>query len=106
MIINLDYHVWTFVRTKFQDGNFLVMKSFVASICLRTFLCNCSFGVMEDEDKSTYDYKFTNALMISLANIRRNLQVWTKLNIQSRNKVINKLTVKLDTPYVHFFCPV
>ena len=51
---------------------------------------------MEDEDKSTYDYKFTNALMISLANIRRNLQVWTKLNIQSMNKVINKVTVKLD----------
>ena len=28
------------------------MKSFVASICLRTFICNRSFGVIEDEDKS------------------------------------------------------
>ena len=28
------------------------MKSFVASICLRIFICNRSFGVIEDEDKS------------------------------------------------------
>ena len=92
------------MRTKVEDGNFLVMKSFVASICLRTFICNRSFGVIEDEDKSllltqlhcTHLQIWSNALMISLANIRRNLQVWTKLNIQSRNKVINKLTVKLD----------
>ena len=48
----MDYHVWTFVKAKFQDGNFFVMKSFVASICLTTFICNHSFGVIEDEDKS------------------------------------------------------
>ena len=54
------------------------MKSFVASICLRTFICNRSFGVIEDEDKSflftqsTSPYTFTNfGQMIGWANIRK-----------------------------------
>ena len=45
------------MNAKFQDGNFFVKKSFVASICLTPFICNRSFGVnvialIEDEDKS------------------------------------------------------
>ena len=46
--------------------NFFVMKRFVACICLRTFICNRSFGVTEDEEKkflftqSTSLYTFTN----------------------------------------------
>ena len=42
------------------------MKRFVACICLRTFICNRSFGVTEDEEKkflftqSTSLYTFTN----------------------------------------------
>ena len=69
------------------------MKRFVASICLRTFICNHSFGVIEDEDKSllftrsTSLYTFTNfGQMIGWANIRINLQVWTKLNIIGTNR--------------------
>ena len=64
------------------------MKRFVASICLRTFIRNHSFGLTEDEDKSllftrpTSLYTFTNfGQMIGLANIRKNLQVCTKLKI-------------------------
>ena len=40
------------MKDKFQDGNFFVMKTFFASICLRTFICNHSFGVIEDDDRS------------------------------------------------------
>ena len=65
MIITRGLSCLDFVKAKFQDGNFFVMKSFVASICLTTFICNHSFGVIEDERQkfvvhSTSLYTFIN----------------------------------------------
>ena len=51
-------------------------------------------------------YKFwSNELTISRANIRKNLQVWTKLNIQLRNKAIDKFTMKLANIQSLFLAP-
>ena len=50
--------------------------------------CSLNFNVHTDKFLS-------NELTISQANIRKNLLVSAELNIQLRNKVINKLTMKL-----------
>lgn len=91
------------MKAKFQDGNFLVMKSFVASICLRIFICNRSFGVIEDEDKSlllTQLHCTDLQILVKCtyeqsSEYKKKFTSSDKLNIQLRNKVINKLTVKL-----------
>ena len=85
----MDYHVWTFVKDKFQDGNFFVMKSFVASICLTTFICNHSFGVIEDEDKSLL---FTQLHCM-------HLQILVKCTYDQSNEYKKKFTSLDKTQY-------
>ena len=89
MIITRGLSCLDFVKAKFQDGNFFVMKSFVASICLTTFICNHSFGVIEDEDKSM----LFNQLHCM------HLQILVKCTYDQSNKYKKKFTSLDKTQY-------
>ena len=81
------------MKAKFQDRNFFVMKSFIASICLRTFICNRSFGVIEDEDKSVLFTQLHYTRLQILVKCSAEL-IWEKIYEFWKNSTLHELDLR------------